>query len=214
MVSDLNGNGIAEPAEPGISGVAVDLNQINNLGQSVLVTTVTTAPDGTFFFPLQPAGTYVIVAHPGSGARPRAPTRAPWARRPSCDANTIRIVLERRAGRHRAPALRAHAVVVDMMRPRWSMDPLRIFPADIGVDKAVDLLTPLFGCTADSPQGLTLGELLRPELGVRSIPDMLAVLRRASTPAACPTARRGCPRDGPSCTGTWTTGRASATPRR
>ena len=71
----------------------------------------------------------------------------------------------------------ANAVVVDMMRPRWSMDPLRIFPADIGVDKAVDLLTPLFGCTADSPQGLTLGELLHPELGVRSIPDMLAVLQ-------------------------------------
>lgn len=67
-------------------------------------------------------------------------------------------------------------VIVDLMRPRWSMDPLRIFTADIGVDKAVDLLTPLFGCTSDSPQGLTLGELLRPELGVRSTPEMLRVL--------------------------------------
>ncbi|AGB27298.1 hypothetical protein Mycsm_07204 (plasmid) [Mycobacterium sp. JS623] len=70
------------------------------------------------------------------------------------------------------------SVVVDMLRPRWSMDPLRIFPADISVDKAVDLLTPLFGCTPDSPQGLTLGELLHPERGVRSIPDMLHVLQR------------------------------------
>src|SRR4051812_646474 len=35
VVSDLNGNGIAEPSEPGISGVAVDLNQINSQGQSV-----------------------------------------------------------------------------------------------------------------------------------------------------------------------------------
>src|SRR5437763_271469 len=39
VVSDLNGNGIAEPTEPGLSGVTVDLNQINNLGQSVLATT-------------------------------------------------------------------------------------------------------------------------------------------------------------------------------
>jgi hypothetical protein len=68
-------------------------------------------------------------------------------------------------------------VIIDLMRPQWSMDPLRIFPADIGVDKAVDLLTPLFGCTADSPMGLTLGELLRPERGIRSIPQMLTALQ-------------------------------------
>lgn len=79
-----------------------------------------------------------------------------------------------------------NSVVVDMMRPQWSMDPLRIFPADIGVDKAVDLLTPLFGCTADSPQGLTLGELLHPELGVRSIPDMLQVLQQGMDTGAMP----------------------------
>ena len=109
----------------------------------------------------------------------------------------------------------ANSVVVDMMRPRWSMDPLRIFPADIGVDKAVDLLTPLFGCTADSPQGLTLGELLHPELGVRSIPDMLAVLQRGHRHRRHARRQEGAARrDGPNCTGTWTTGRASATPRR
>ena len=85
----------------------------------------------------------------------------------------------------------ANSVVVDMMRPRWSMDPLRIFPADIGVDKAVDLLTPLFGCTADSPQGLTLGELLHPELGVRSIPDMLAVLQEGIDTGAMPGGKKG-----------------------
>lgn len=76
-----------------------------------------------------------------------------------------------------ATTLGSHTIV-DLMRPEWSLDPLRIFPADIGVDKAVDLLTPLFGCSPDSPMGLTLGELLRPELGVRSIPGLLAVLQR------------------------------------
>ncbi len=87
----------------------------------------------------------------------------------------------------------ANSVVVDMMRPQWSMDPLRIFPSDIGVDKAVDLLTPLFGCTADSPQGLTLGELLRPELGVRSIPDMLAVLQQGMDTGGMPDGKKGLP---------------------
>ena len=73
--------------------------------------------------------------------------------------------------------LRRHAII-DLMRPRWSMDPLRTFQADIGVDAAVELLTPLFECEANSPMGMTLGEVLRPEWGVRSIPDLLAVLQR------------------------------------
>ena len=107
----------------------------------------------------------------------------------------------------------ANSVVVDMTRPLWSMDPLRIFPADIGVDKAVDLLTPLFGCTADSPQGLTLGELLRPELGVRSIPDMLAVLRQGIETGGMPDGKKGLPAGWAEFTGTWTTGHVSATPR-
>lgn len=72
-----------------------------------------------------------------------------------------------------------HHTIIDLMNPRWSMDPLRIFSSDIGVDKTVDLLTPLFGCTADSPMGLTLGELLDPQkYRVNSIPELLAVLQR------------------------------------
>jgi len=84
-------------------------------------------------------------------------------------------------GEYAGPAstLPSHTIV-DLMRPAWSLDPLRIFPADLGVDKAVDLLTPLFGCAPDSPMGLTLGELLRPEVGVRSIPDLLAVLQQGA----------------------------------
>jgi len=42
VISDLNGNGIAEPTEPGIPGVSVDLDRLDNLGQATLVTTVTT----------------------------------------------------------------------------------------------------------------------------------------------------------------------------
>ena len=68
VIADLNGNGIAEPAESGISGVAVDLNRIDKLGQSTPVTTVSTSSDGTFFFPIEPAGTYTVVAHPAAGA--------------------------------------------------------------------------------------------------------------------------------------------------
>ena len=73
--------------------------------------------------------------------------------------------------------LRRHAII-DLMRPQWSMDPLRTFQADIGIDAAVELLTPLFECEANSSMGMTLGEVLRPEWGVRSIPDLLAVLQR------------------------------------
>lgn len=76
--------------------------------------------------------------------------------------------------------LRRHAIV-DLMRPQWSMDPLRTFNTDLGVDAAVELLTPLFECEANSPMGMTLGEVLRPEWGVRSIPDLLAVLERGAT---------------------------------
>ncbi len=94
-------------------------------------------------------------------------------------------------GEYAGPAstLRSHTIV-DLMAPQWSLDPLRTFPNDIGVDKAVDLLTPLFGCTPDSPMGLTLGELLRPEFGVRSIPELLALLQtgldRNQTPGGKP----------------------------
>lgn len=94
-----------------------------------------------------------------------------------------------------AATLRRSAIV-DLMRPRWSIDPLRIFPRDFGVDKVVDLLTPLFGCDPASPMGLTLGEILRPEWNrpewgrpdwdIASIPDMLAVLRAGLDRGALP----------------------------
>jgi hypothetical protein len=86
------------------------------------------------------------------------------------------------SGEYARPAatLASHAIV-DLMRPQWSMDPLRTFSADLGVDAAVELLTPLFGCEANSPMGMTLGEVLRPEWGVRSIPDLLTVLQREAS---------------------------------
>lgn len=85
------------------------------------------------------------------------------------------------SGEYARPAstLADHAIV-DLMRPAWSMDPLRTFPAEIGVDTAVELLTPLFECEANSPMGMTLSELLRPEWRVRSIPDLLSVLQRGA----------------------------------
>ena len=85
------------------------------------------------------------------------------------------------SGEYARPAatLRRHALV-DLMRPAWSMDPLRTFQSEIGADSVLELLTPLFECEANSPMGMTLGELLRPEWGVRSIPDLLAVLERGA----------------------------------
>lgn len=100
------------------------------------------------------------------------------------------------SGEYARPAatLRRHAII-DLMRPQWSMDPLRTFNTDLGVDAAVELLTPLFECEANSPMGMTLGEVLRPEWGVRSIPDLLAVLERG--------AAKGSLRDGKSLPAGW-----------
>ncbi|OKH76751.1 hypothetical protein EB73_02350 [Mycobacterium sp. SWH-M3] len=70
-----------------------------------------------------------------------------------------------------------HKVIVDLMRPQWSIDPIRTLRSDLGVDAAVELLTPLFECEANSPMGITLGEVLRPEWNVTSIPGLLRVLQ-------------------------------------
>lgn len=70
------------------------------------------------------------------------------------------------------------AAICDLMRPTYSLDPLRTFQADLGVDAAVELLTPLFECEANSPMGMTLGDLLRPEWGIKSIPNLLEVLQQ------------------------------------
>jgi hypothetical protein len=85
------------------------------------------------------------------------------------------------SGEYAGPASTlSRAVICDLMRPRYTLDPLRTFQADLGVDTAVELLTPLFECEANSPMGMTLGELLRPEWGVKSIPGLLEVLERGT----------------------------------
>lgn len=89
------------------------------------------------------------------------------------------LVIDRTdSGEYERPTatLKRHAIV-DLLRPKWSIDPLRVFPAELGVDAAVDLLTPLFECEANSAMGMTLGELLRPEVGVRSMSELLGVLQ-------------------------------------
>lgn len=91
------------------------------------------------------------------------------------------------SGEYAAPASTLpHHAIVNLMRPQWSMDPLRTFPADIGVDAAVELLTPLFECEPNSAMGMTLGELLHPQWGVRSIPDLLKVLQAGADAGALP----------------------------
>lgn len=86
----------------------------------------------------------------------------------------------------RPAATHASHALVDLMAPRWSLDPLRTFAATIGADAALELLTPLFECEANSPMGMTLGELLRPEWDVRSIPQLLAALERGAQSGKTP----------------------------
>ncbi|SIJ21636.1 Type IV secretory pathway, VirB4 components [Mycobacteroides abscessus subsp. abscessus] len=82
-------------------------------------------------------------------------------------------------GEYVGPArMRPRHAIVDLMNPEWSMDPLRIFPRAIGVDKSVDLLTPIFGCEANDPMGMTLGEILHPSWNVASLPGLLDVLEQ------------------------------------
>jgi protocatechuate 3,4-dioxygenase beta subunit len=93
VVSDLNGNGIAEPTEPGLPGVSLDLNRLNPLGQPTLIATVVTGTDGTFFFPIQPAGTYTVVAHPAAGAVATGANAGSSGTATVLDANNIRVIL-------------------------------------------------------------------------------------------------------------------------
>ncbi|MFL0176427.1 ATP-binding protein [Mycobacterium sp. SMC-13] len=89
------------------------------------------------------------------------------------------LVIDRTdSGEYARPASTlAHHVIVDLSRPQWSIDPIRTLRSDLGVDAAVELLTPLFECEANSPMGITLGEVLRPEWQVDSIPSLLRVLQ-------------------------------------
>lgn len=59
--------------------------------------------------------------------------------------------------------------VVDLVRPTHTFDPLRIFPRDIGIEKTLDMLLPLFGCSSDSPMAMTLAELLHPNNNITSL---------------------------------------------
>ncbi|OWK38679.1 SdrD B-like domain-containing protein [Fimbriiglobus ruber] len=54
--ADLNGNGSLDPTEPGIAGIAVSLTQPNG----TVVSTTTTAADGTFSFSGLPDGVYHV----------------------------------------------------------------------------------------------------------------------------------------------------------
>lgn len=81
------------------------------------------------------------------------------------------------------------AQLVDLMRPEYTLDPLRTFPADLGVDAAVELLTPLFDCEANDPMGMTLGECLHPMWNVTSLPELLTFLQRGIDNRAMPDGR-------------------------
>jgi large repetitive protein len=60
---DANRNGVNEPAEPGIANVTITLRDAGN----AIVATTTTAADGTYGFPPQPAGSYTIEEDQPSG---------------------------------------------------------------------------------------------------------------------------------------------------
>jgi hypothetical protein len=92
VVSDLNGNGIADPNEPGLTNVTVALERLNEQGVFVAVTTVATGPDGSFFFPLQPAGTYRITETDPTGLLSSGATAGSMGAATVVDPNTVRVV--------------------------------------------------------------------------------------------------------------------------
>lgn len=69
------------------------------------------------------------------------------------------------------------AKIVDLSRPDYTLDTLRTFPKELGGDAAVELLTPLFDCEPSDPMGMTLSELLHPDYGVKSTPELLIALQ-------------------------------------
>jgi hypothetical protein len=92
VVSDQNGNGIADPTEQGIPNVTVTLERLNEQGAFVPVTTVTTGADGSFFFPLQAAGTYRVTETDPSGLLSSGATAGSSGAATVVDPNSIRIV--------------------------------------------------------------------------------------------------------------------------
>jgi len=83
---DQNGNGVGDSGELGIPNVQVQLQRLNAQGGFDVVTSVSTGPDGTFFFPVQPAGTYQVVetdpvGYLSTGANAGSSAPARWSTR-------------------------------------------------------------------------------------------------------------------------------------
>ncbi len=82
VTNDLNGNGVANPGEPGLSGVTIGLyspgsDNIPGTGDDVLVSTTTTATDGSYAFTTVAPGTYSVRQTVPSGFVNTSPTQLP-----------------------------------------------------------------------------------------------------------------------------------------
>jgi large repetitive protein len=81
VIRDTSRNGTVDPNEPGIAGVTVTLCRTNNVPCPAgdTVSTVVTATDGTYSFPMVPAGNYfVIETQPNTlGDSPGSPNARP-----------------------------------------------------------------------------------------------------------------------------------------
>ncbi|MCO7219525.1 ATP-binding protein [Klenkia sp. PcliD-1-E] len=86
------------------------------------------------------------------------------------------------------------AVVIDINRPEFSMDPLRIFPASDGGRIAQSFLTPLLNIPPMSEQGVLLSEVTDPNYleqhGLTSLGALRAHLEGGGLPGSTELARR------------------------
>ncbi len=81
VVNDLNGNGLRDVGEPGLSGVTVNLDQLNtSTGTSTPVTTTTTDSNGVYKFDNLAAGTYRVSEQTPTGSTLTFPTAEHTAR--------------------------------------------------------------------------------------------------------------------------------------
>lgn len=75
----------------------------------------------------------------------------------------------------------AHVEVVDILQPRWSLDPLRMFGPDVGSRMAQSFLTPLLDVPPTSDLGVVLADVLDPQNltrhGLLGLGDVLAHLQ-------------------------------------
>ncbi len=82
VTNDFNGNGVANPGEPGLSGVTISLynagpDGIPGTGDDVLLQTTTTATDGSYAFTPVTPGTYSVRQTVPSGFVNTSPTQLP-----------------------------------------------------------------------------------------------------------------------------------------